>query len=340
MTGQGATTESIEVLGGRLEFHRRGPLTAGPAGPVVLLHPWFGCWQFWNQTVDAPPGFDTFNVDLYSLGARADWQEFASPDGLARAVGMLLDALRIDRCSVIGNSMGGIAAQVLAAATADRIEKLVLVGTGARTVGVKPDWRQAMDEWIAGPADREFAARMVGALLARRPDDPREFEVFVDMVMNANKAFIGTVLTNAFKLDLRSRLPGITASTLVIRGELDASRTRTHVEELLAGISNSRAVEIPGPGIRFRSTAHKLSLRLSAAFFLLERLPGSTHVARNAGRSAPRAAPNRLLRPLLGAQVYGNVALFLTLGNHVGLRGLPGGGHSPAEPVSAMISPV
>jgi 3-oxoadipate enol-lactonase len=248
MTEQATTAVSIEVSGGRLEFHRRRPLTGGPAWPVLLLHPWFGCWQFWNRTVDALPEFDTLSVDLYSLGTSANWQEFASPEGLARAVGMLLDALRIDRCSVIGNSMGGIAAQVLAAAKSDRIERLVLVGTGARTVGVKPDWRQAMDEWIAGPPDREFAARMVGALLARRPDDPREFEVFVDMVMNANKAFMGTVLTNAFKLDLRPRLSGITASTLIIRGELDASRTRAHVEELLAGIPDSRAVEIPGAG--------------------------------------------------------------------------------------------
>ena len=30
---------------------------------------------------------------------------------------------------------------------------------------------------------------------------------------------------------------------------------------------------------------------------------------------------------------YGNVALFLTLGNHVGLRGLPGGARSLAKPV-------
>jgi MFS family permease len=30
---------------------------------------------------------------------------------------------------------------------------------------------------------------------------------------------------------------------------------------------------------------------------------------------------------------YGNVGLFLTQGSHLGLRGLPGGGRSPAKPV-------
>ena len=248
MTAQVVTSESIDIAGGPLKYHRRRPINAGPTTPVILLHPWFGCWQFWNRTLEALPEFDTLSIDLYSLGDRPDWQGFASPDGLARGVGMMLDAMQIDRCSVIGNSMGGIAAQAVAAARTDAIKKLVLVGTGARIVGVKPEWRRMMDEWIAGPADRDFAARMVGSLLARRPDDPREFEVFVDTVMAANKAFMGAVLTNAFRLDLQSRLPAITASTLIVRGELDASRTRAHVEELLAGISNSRSVEIARGG--------------------------------------------------------------------------------------------
>jgi pimeloyl-ACP methyl ester carboxylesterase len=131
------TNESIETAGGKLEFHRRGPVAGQSAGTVILLHPWFGCWQFWNRTIDALPEFDTISVDLYSLGDRTDWREFAGPDGLATAVGGLLDASHIDRCCVIGNSMGGIAAQALAASHTGRVEKIILVGTGARIFGVK-----------------------------------------------------------------------------------------------------------------------------------------------------------------------------------------------------------
>jgi pimeloyl-ACP methyl ester carboxylesterase len=195
MTAPQTIARSVEIAGGRLEYHRRERRRDTPSRPpVILLHPWFGCWQFWRRTVDAMPELDTISVDLYSLGARSDWRDLASPDGLARAVGMLLNALHIDHCSVIGNSMGGIAAQALAAGRPDTIEKLVLVGTGARIFGVKPERRRMLDEWIAGPPDREFAGRMVGALLARQPDDPQEFELFVDVVMAANKAFLGAVL--------------------------------------------------------------------------------------------------------------------------------------------------
>ena len=260
--------ESIEIAGARLEYRHRRPVVDRPLGPVILLHPWFGCWQFWRQTVDALPEFETYAVDLYSLGARNNWPDFASPRGLAQAVSVMTEKLGIRRCSLIGNSMGGIAAQALSAAQPDRIEKLILVGTGARIVGLKPDYRQTVDNWIAGAVNREATMQLVDALLARRPADPREFETFVDMVFNANKAFMGSVLTSAFDLDLRPLLPEITAATLVIRGEFDAARTRTHVEELLAGIPNSKAAEIPGAGHSPQVDSPQAFAKLVRDFFL------------------------------------------------------------------------
>ncbi len=239
---------AIALPGATLEYYYRAASGGRNLPPLILLHPWFGCWQFWDRTVAALPEFATYAVDLYSLGVGDGWRDYASPEGIARAIAGMLDCLRIARCDMIGNSMGGIAAQALASAEPHRIEKLILVGTGARTAGLKPDYRQAVDAWIGSEADRESAAQLVDWLLARRPPDPREFDTFVDMVANANKALMGTVLTNAFALDLLPRLPSIIAETLVIRGELDGARTRAHVEELQAGILKSKAVEIPGAG--------------------------------------------------------------------------------------------
>ena len=240
--------ESVAVPGGRLDYHRRPARQPGVHPPVILLHPWFGCWQFWRSTVAALPEFDTYAVDLYSLGATDRWEDYASPHGLARALAIMLDALGLERCSLVGNSMGGIAGQALAAEEGERIEKLILVGTGARTVGIKPEFRKALDAWIAGEADRAFTESLVDSLIVRRPADAGEFQTFVEMVVGANKAFMGMVLTQAFALDLRPVLPRITASTLVIRGEHDGARTPAHVAEILAGVPNSRAVEIPNAG--------------------------------------------------------------------------------------------
>ncbi len=238
----------VELPGAKLEYHYRAASGGPRLPPLVLLHPWFGCWQFWDHTVAALPELDTYAVDFYSLGAGDNWRDYASPQALAEAVGTLIDRLGFERCDVVGNSMGGIAAQALAAAQPARIGKLVLVGTGARTAGLKPDYKRAVDAWMASDADRATAAQLVDWLLARRPDDPGQFELFVDMVANANKPFMSMVLGNAFALDLRPRLPEISATTLIVRGELDGARTRAHVEELLRGIRDSRAVEIPAAG--------------------------------------------------------------------------------------------
>ena len=215
---------------------------------MVLLHPWFGCWQFWCRTVAALPELDTYSVDLYSLGNGAGWRDYASPQGLARAVIAMIEALGLAPCALVGNSMGGITGQSLAASRPELIDRLVLVGTGARTTGVKPAFRQSLDEWIAGGEDRNFTTRLVDALLARRPADPREFETFVEAVATANKAFMGAVLNAAFALDLRPMLPRVTAATLIVRGEHDAARTRVHVGEMQEGIKGSRAVELVGAG--------------------------------------------------------------------------------------------
>ena len=133
--------EFVAIADARLEYYYRRPLIRRHREPIILLHPWFGCWQFWRQTVNALPQFETYAVDLYSLGAGDDWEQFASPRGLALAVCVMIESLGVNRCSVIANSMGGIAAQALAVAQPHRIKKLVLVGTGARTFGVKPDFR-------------------------------------------------------------------------------------------------------------------------------------------------------------------------------------------------------
>jgi 3-oxoadipate enol-lactonase len=219
--------------------------------PVVLLHPWFGCWQFWTRTLEALAEYPCHALDLYSIG-EGDWHPYGGPEGLAEATLRLLDVEGIERCTLVGNSMGGIAAQALAAARPERVGKLLLVGTGATTAGIKPDFKAKLDAWIAGDApsgERLWAQaeELVGGLLARHPTGA-EWETYVRAVVAADKPFMATVLRRAFELDLRPHLGRVTAETLVVRGEHDAARTREHVRDLLTGIPASRAVELPDAG--------------------------------------------------------------------------------------------
>lgn len=113
-----------------VNYHDVGPATAPP---VLLIHgsgPGVTAWANWRLTIPdlarswrvvAPDmaGFGYTEVAGGQVPDRAMW--------LRQLVGML-DALRIGRVSVIGNSFGGALALALASEYPQRVERLVLMG--------------------------------------------------------------------------------------------------------------------------------------------------------------------------------------------------------------------
>ncbi|MCW2542201.1 MAG: alpha/beta hydrolase fold protein [Frankiales bacterium] len=214
--------------------------------PLVLLHPWFGCPGFWDETVAALTDRTRYVPALYSLGD-GDWREHVGPAGLAAAIVAMLEQENIDSCDLAGNSMGGIAAQLVAASQGERIRRLILIGTGATAGALSPSYRAAIDDWLLGDPDGFRTAAFVRRLLATEPA-PDIMARYVADVRAGNPEFMGATLAAALGLDIRPLLPRITAETLVIRGSLDAGRTPEHVRELVSGIAGSRAVELAGAG--------------------------------------------------------------------------------------------
>jgi len=242
------TTGTVELDDGNgrrttLAFHTG---TGAATPPVLLLHPWFGCHQMWQPLIERIDRI-SLAVDWYSL-SRGHWSPWASPETMAEAAVAVLDATGHERADVIGNSVGGIVAQVIAARHPKRVRRLVLVGTGASLDGPPTAFGVLVARWLEEPERRhELTMRLVRSLVAR-PLDPKELSTYVAAVEDADPAFVGAVLGNARGLDLRPLLPLITAPTLVIRGEHDTARTRDHVRQLLDGIGGATAVEMAGCG--------------------------------------------------------------------------------------------
>jgi 3-oxoadipate enol-lactonase len=239
---------SVTLEGTSLSYRITGP---GTNTALVLLHPWFGCRQFWDQTVNALADRRCLTVDFYSL-ADGDWARWASPEQLAAAVVAMLDNEHLECVDVVGNSVGGIVAQVLASAHPDKVRRLVLVGTGAMTSGVNRGFARAVDTWIACAGEgtaprRETTEATIAMLFSTDLDEPTR-RTFVDAVMQTDPAFIAAVLSAARGLDLTDQLPRITAPTLVLRGTEDCARTAQHAAQLAAGIPNALWTEIPGAG--------------------------------------------------------------------------------------------
>ena len=237
---------TITLDGTVLRYSAAASDTADDGVPVLLLHPWFGCRAFWDPTCDLL-GAAAYAVDWYSVG-EGDWTPWASPEGLARATITLLDVLGHERVDVVGNSVGGIVAQLLAARHGNRVRRLVLVGTGASLHGRPTRFGRLVSAWLDGSVDREtLAPALVDALVAA-PIRGYARSTYIEAVLDADPDFVSAVLLAARSLDLRPELGSITAPTLVIRGEYDTARTREHVAELLAGLPHASAVEMPGCG--------------------------------------------------------------------------------------------
>jgi 3-oxoadipate enol-lactonase len=240
---------TVPLRGTSLTYHVARP--DAPGRPVVLLHPWFGCWRFWSTTIAALADRPCYALDLYSPAA-GDWTGVEGPVALAEAVVGVLDAERIEVADVVGNSLGGIVSQLVAATVPQRVHRLVLVGTGATTAGTLPGFAAAVDRWIAtaeagGAAAREAVEDTVGMLVTARPA-AAEWTAYVDAVLATDPAYLAAALAGARLLDLTPRLPAITADTLVVRGSEDCARTAEHAATLAAGIPRARSVELPGAG--------------------------------------------------------------------------------------------
>jgi pimeloyl-ACP methyl ester carboxylesterase len=232
-----------------LTYHVTRPTVAGT--PVVLLHPWFGCWQFWNSIMHHLRGRPCYAVDFYSP-ASGDWANVASPNGLANAVLAMMDTEQCEQVDLVGNSVGGIVAQLIASTAPQRVRRLVLVGTGASTTGTRPGFAEIVDQWIeagraGGTASRSAVEETIAMLFTTRPATTA-WETYVHAVLQTDPAYLVAVLNAARWLDLTTRLPRITAQTLVIRGSEDCARTAKHVAVLTEGIPSARAVEMPSAG--------------------------------------------------------------------------------------------
>ncbi|NEW94386.1 alpha/beta hydrolase [Rhodopseudomonas sp. BR0M22] len=178
----------------------------------------------------APPDFNALAAALMA-GRRPD-VPYTLDDMAADAVG-LLDALGIARAHVVGRSMGGMIAQVMASDHADRVLSLtsIMSSTGNPALPqAAPDVMAMMMRPAPDPADDpagflatrlEFARRIAGT--AHPFDEEAHRALLLEEAGHAHDP-AGTarqIAAMAVAGDRRARLATITAPALVIHGTND-----------------------------------------------------------------------------------------------------------------------
>ena len=120
---------SIQAAGLTTNYH-----DVGSGETVLLIHgsgPGVSAWANWRLSLPAlSQRFRVLAPDMAGFGfsERPANYQYSMQNWVAQAVG-LLDALNIQRASVVGNSFGGALALALAIHHPERVKKLVLMGS-------------------------------------------------------------------------------------------------------------------------------------------------------------------------------------------------------------------
>ncbi len=122
------TSKTLETSAGKLHYHVAG---SDKLPSLLVLHgsgPGVTGWANFSENLDLfSQNFHCLILDLPGYGL-SDSVTGNPVQVCVEAIGAFLEGLKIDKCSIIGNSLGGIVAGLFAAYNPDKVSKLVSIG--------------------------------------------------------------------------------------------------------------------------------------------------------------------------------------------------------------------
>jgi len=231
--------------GVRLHYAEQGD----PAGePVILLHGYSDSWFSWSRVL---PLFPT-NWRVYALDQRGHGESDRPESGymmgdLGVDVVAFMDAKGIRRATVVGHSLGGLVAQQVAAQAPGRIERLVIVASGADIEGI--NGAAEFEQLVMGfedPVSTEFIREFQSSTI--HVPVPEEFYERVVAESGKLPARVWRALMRGMADEAPADLSAAPFPTLLVWGDKDAVFPRATQDELQARIPGARLIVFPGTG--------------------------------------------------------------------------------------------
>ncbi len=231
--------------GVRLHYAEQGD----PAGePVILLHGYSDSWYSWNRVLPLFPS----SWRVYALDQRGHGESDKPDSGytmrdLGADVVAFMDAKGIRRATIIGHSLGGFVAQQAAALAPGRIERLVIVASGADIRGI--NGAAEFEQLVMGLADpvptefiREFQSSTIHVPV------PGEFYERVVAESTKLPARVWHALMKGMVDATPADLSAARFPTLLVWGDKDAVFPRATQDVLQARIPGARLIVFPETG--------------------------------------------------------------------------------------------
>lgn len=204
--------------------------TSGSGEPLLLIHGLSGSGRWWARNVAAlGKSHRLYIVDLAGFGRSRSARPLPLTD-TADFLTRCMDELGIERASIIGHSMGGAIAASLAADHHDRVDRLVLVNAAAL-----PSRRRDLV--------LRFGSGQIIASLS-----PSFWPLLVTDGLRARPSSLLSAARDLLGADIRAKLDGITAPTLVVWGSNDRLLPLALGHQLTQAIPDARLRVIDGAG--------------------------------------------------------------------------------------------
>ncbi len=269
--------------------------------PILLIHGLNTPLPGWNDSLChglVERGFRLVRFDNRDVGRSTFFPELGTPDlralmaervaggrpvppysldDMAADAAGLLDALGVERAHVVGASMGGMIAQLVAIRHADKVKSLVSVMSTTARPGLPREKPAAMRALTAVPASASREDRLATALAAVKAiggpgfpasDDERRAYVgrsidYTPLDPAAATRHMAAAIAATPRNEALSRL---TVPALVIHGADDPVILAEHGRDTAESIPGAELLIVPGLGHDFTEAAAALYLRAIGDF--------------------------------------------------------------------------
>lgn len=232
--------------GPRLYYVETGKLEGQP---VVFLHGWPDSWFSFSRVLPLlPADMRALAVDLRGFGNSDRPPSGYTIPEMADDVIAFLDAVGIERATLVGHSFGSFVARQVAIAQPHRVDSLVLIGTGYTASNPVTREVQSALRDLPDPIPLEFA-RDFQASTAHRPLPADFFNRIVSESLKLPPRLWRLALDGLVDYNDTRQLERIEARTLLLWGDRDA---------LFSRVDQDRFVEAL-PGVRlnvYKDTGH------------------------------------------------------------------------------------
>lgn len=217
------------------------------APAVVLLHGFPDSWQVWEDVIAALA--DDYRVLALDQRGHGDTEKppcCYAPSDFADDVTAFMDALAVDVATVVGHSFGSFVAQNFAIRHPERVERLVLIGSGvAFDNAVGQEFRDFLPDVPDSP-DPAMVREFQRSTFHRVPDDAA-FERIMAQSMKV-PGHVWRSLGAALAEDRTARLAALRMPTLLIAGDRDALFPLDEQQRLFRALPNAELTVYPDTG--------------------------------------------------------------------------------------------